>query len=125
MAPARAHNSVPGRAPAVVVPCHLQAVLSDRAWHDNVVDLPSGVVIQHVVSTARRDQAFEGPRYADRIVIVANEHPRADCCKEQNEKNLFHVVRRISGQLAACLSGLIPEFLAWHLPDFALQTVST
>ena len=33
----------------------------------------------------------------------------------------FHLARRINGPPAVCLSGRIPEFLAWTLSDFALQ----
>ena len=37
------------------------------------------------------------------------------------ENEFFHVARRINGPLADCLSGQIPEFLAWPPSDFALQ----
>jgi hypothetical protein len=35
--------------------------------------------------------------------------------------HVFTSLRRISGRLAVCLSGRIPEFLAWPLSVFALQ----
>src|SRR6266481_2243000 len=34
---------------------------------------------------------------------------------------IFHLVRRLNGRRAVCLSGRIPEFLAWPPSDFALQ----
>src|SRR6476659_4094533 len=92
-------------AAAVVVAGHPESVFSDRARNYNIVDLPGGAVIQDIVCAPGRSDAFESTRHADGVVVVANEQARADCCKEQNEKNLFHVAQRINRQTAICLSG--------------------
>ena len=85
MAPAIAEGA------AVVIAGHLQPVFSDRARHHDVVDLPRCIVIQDIVCATSRDHAFEGARDTDRIVIVKSQQWRADRCKKQNEKELFHV----------------------------------
>src|SRR5947208_11388182 len=41
--------------------------------------------------------------------------------KRKYFSSYFHLAPRISGALAICLSGRIPEFLAWLLSDFVLQ----
>ena len=68
----------------------------------------------------RRNDTSKAP-VADWVVVVASQESRGQRCKEENEEELFHFARRISGQLAVCLSGRIPEFLAWPPSDFALQ----
>ena len=78
MAPAGAHNTVNARGPTVVIAGHLERILSNRTWHDDVVDLPRCIVIQHVVCASSRDHALERTRHADWIVVVANEQSRAD-----------------------------------------------
>ena len=78
MPPAGADNTVDARGPAVVVAGHFERILSDRAWDDNVVDLTSGIVIQHVVCASSRNYTLERTRHSNWIVIVISEQSRAD-----------------------------------------------
>ena len=57
----------------IVIAGHLEPIFADGPRHDNVVDLPSGIVVEHVVCAPRRDDSFKCPCHADWIVIV-------NCC---------------------------------------------
>ena len=57
----------------IVIAGHLQPVFPDRPGHHDVVDLSSGIVIQHVVGARSCGHPFKSAGRADRVVIVANE----------------------------------------------------
>jgi hypothetical protein len=97
MAPAISEAST-----TIIVTGHLQPIFPDRPGHHNVIDLPSGAVIQHIVCAAGRTDTFESTRHADWIVIVKSEQWRAARCKQQNEKELFHFAQ--DKWTAGCLS---------------------
>ena len=52
---------------------------------------------------------------------IATQNLNASSRDDGETENEFFHAPRVSGRLAVCLSGRIPEFLAWPLSDFALQ----
>ena len=56
-----------------------------------------------------------------RSQIAGTQNLNDRSCDDGETENEFFHARRISGRLAICLSGRIPEFLSWPLSDFALQ----
>src|SRR5262249_48126279 len=70
MSPAAAQNAITETS-AVIVAYHLKPVLSHCAGHHDIFDGSAAcIMIQHVVSAAGRNHAFEGSSHADRIVII-------------------------------------------------------
>ena len=70
MGPARTESPITDEAARVVVPGHLERILSNRPGYHDIVNLSAGIVIQNVVRAARRDHPFEGACHPDWIVIV-------------------------------------------------------
>ena len=70
MAPAGAHLIEVVLISTIVIAGHLQAVFADGPRHDDVVDLPSGIMAEHVVCASSCGRAFEYACHADWIMIV-------------------------------------------------------
>ena len=71
--------------PGIIISRHLERILPDRTWNNNVVHDTMGRMAHRVVASGRLDVPIKNASHTDRIVIVRGSVARTTGCAKDNQ----------------------------------------